>query len=233
MFLNECYPVNIRNIVLQEDRQGVISMKKISRASDGKEEEAVNREMRDNLDTEVTKSMKTTRKKSLKKTYLVAAVIVGIFITVCVLLHFFPFYHIFGLEPLTKQGYYTSEKIAAALHIGSASDRREVQAVLQLADKAFNDTQHTSAENKEEYGELARYATATDYYGDVAFNEHSLELWSVHLGKNEGWMWVYYSSETFDHDGTTVCGSWHIPSLWKVERDDDGEWVVVKIFEHP
>lgn len=189
--------------------------------------------MRDSLEVEVMKSMKATRKKFRKKAYRVAAVIAGIFIIVCVLLHFFPVYRIVDIGSMTTGNYYSSDQIAKAFYIGSASDRREAQAVLRLADQAFNDVQHTSVENEEKYGLLARYATDTDSYGDTAFNEHSLELWSAHLGKDEGYIWVYYSSETFNHDGSIAHGSRNIPSLWKVERNDSGEWVVVQIREHP
>ena len=146
------------------------------------------------------KSMKATRKKFRKKAYRVAAVIAGIFIIVCVLLHFFPVYRIVDIGSMTTGNYYSSDQIAKAFYIGSASDRREAQAVLRLADQAFN--------------------------------EHSLELWSAHLGKDEGYIWVYYSSETFNHDGSIAHGSRNIPSLWKVERNDSGEWVVVQIREH-
>ena len=195
--------------------------------------EKVGSEMWDSLEAEVMKSMKATRKKFRKKAYRVAAVIAGIFIIVCVLLHFFPVYRIVDIGPMTIGSYYSGEQIAKALSIGSASDRREAQAVLRLADQAFNDVQHTSVENEEKYGLLARYATDTDSYGDTAFNEHSLELWSAHLGKDEGYIWVYYSSETFNHDGSIAHGSRNIPSLWKVEKNDSGEWVVVQIREHP
>ena len=195
--------------------------------------EKIGSEMRDSLEVEVMKSMKATRKKFRKKAYRVAAVIAGIFIIVCVLLHFFPVYRIVDIGSMTTGNYYSSDQIAKAFYIGSASDRREAQAVLRLADQAFNDVQHTSVENEEKYGLLARYATDTDSYGDTAFNEHSLELWSAHLGKDEGYIWVYYSSETFNHDGSIAHGSRNIPSLWKVERNDSGEWVVVQIREHP
>ena len=134
---------------------------------------------------------------------------------------------------MTMGNYYSNEQIAKALYIGSASDRREAQTVLRLADKAFMDVRSTRAENEEEYGLLSRYATPTDSYGDTAFNEHSLELWSAHLSEDEGWIWVFYSSETFRHDGSTTNGSWRVPSLWKVEKNDTGEWVVVEIHEHP
>ena len=199
----------------------------------GPKVEKIGNEMRDSLEAEVMKSMKATRKKFRKKAYRVAAVIAGIFIIVCVLLHFFPVYRIVDIGSMTMGNYYSSDQIAKAFYIGSASDRREAQAVLRLADQAFNDVQHTSVENEEKYGLLARYATDTDSYGDTAFNEHSLELWSAHLGKDEGYIWVYYSSETFNHDGSIAHGSRDIPSLWKVEKNDSGEWTVVQIREHP
>lgn len=199
----------------------------------GTKVEKVGSKMRSNLEAEVVKSVKTICKKFRKRAYCVIAVAAAIFIAVCVLLHFFPVYRIVDIGSMAMGNYYSGEQIAMALYIGSASDRREVQAVLRLADKAFNDVRHTHAENEAEYGLFVRYATDTDSYGDVAFNEHSLELWSAHLGKDEGWIWVYYSSETFNHDGSTACGSWHIPSLWKVERNDSGKWVVVQIREHP
>jgi hypothetical protein len=187
-------------------------------------------DIRDSLETEVLKSMKAIRKRFWKKAYRVAAVIAAIIIAVGVLLHFFPVYRI---AEIGLGDYYSGNQIAKALYIGSASDRREAQAVLRLADKAFMDVRSTRAENEEEYGLLSRYATHTDSYGDVAFNVHSLELWSAHLGEDEGWIWVYYSSETLNHDGSIAHGSRNISSLWKVERNDSGEWVVVQIREHP
>ncbi len=190
-------------------------------------------EIQERFETEVVKAMKAARKKFRKKVYRAAAVIAAIFIVACVLLHFFPVYRLLDIGPMTLGNYYSSGEIAKALYIGSAADRREAQAVLRLADQAFNDVQHTRAENEEKYGLLARYATAADSYGDTAFNEHSLELWSAHLGKDEGWIWVYYSSETFCHDGSTAQGSWKVPALWRVERNSGGEWVVVQIREHP
>ena len=167
----------------------------------------------------------------MKKTCRVATAVVAIIIAIGVLLHYFPVYRILDIG---FDGYHSDEEIAMALYIGTAADRREAHTVLRLADKAFNDTRHTRAENEEEYGLLARYATPdNEHYGDVAYNEHLLELWSAHLGEDEGWIWVYYSSETFYHDGSTACGSWRIPALWKVEKNDNGEWVVVDIREHP
>ena len=200
----------------------------------GKKVEKIGREMPNDFEAEVLKSIKSIRAKFRKKVLrvggIIAAILAAVLIAGGVLIHLFPVYRI---AQISLNDYYSKEQIKKALYIGSASDRREAQAVLRLADKAFNDTRHTRAENEEEYGLLARYATPTDSYEDAAFNEHSLELWSAHLDENAGWIWVYYSSETFDLDGRSVCGSWRIPSLWKVEKNDTGEWVVVEIREHP
>ena len=199
----------------------------------GTKVEKIGSDMQNTLETEVLKSMKAIRKRFRKKVYRVAAIISAVIIALGVLIHIFPVYRIIHIGHMAMGNYYSNEQIAKALYIGSASDRREAQAVLRLADKAFMDVRSTRAENEEEYGLLSRYATHIDSYGDVAFNEHSLELWSAHLGENEGWIWVFYSSETFRHDGSTTNGSWRIPSLWKVEKNDTGEWVVVQIREHP
>lgn len=170
------------------------------------------------------------KKKIRKRKWGTVLVVVACLALIAVLLHHFPVYR---YAEVGGTSYYTSDEIAKLLFIGSRSDRAEAQAVLRQADKAFNDVRHNSQENEEEHGLLARYAASTDIYGDIAFNEHSLELWSAHLGKDEGWIWVYYSSATFNHDGSEACGSSNVPALWKVKKNDIGEWVVVEIREHP
>lgn len=200
----------------------------------GKTVEKIGEEVQSDFEAEVLKSIKNIRKKFRKKVLrvggIVAAILAAILIAGSVLLHLFPIYRI---AQISLNDYYSKDQMKMALYIGSASDREEVISVLLLANKAFNDVRHTRAENEEAYGLLARYATPTDSYEGAAFNEHSLELWSAHLDENEGWIWVYYSSETFDHNGKSICGSWRIPSLWKVEKNEIGEWVVVEIREHP
>lgn len=185
------------------------------------------------LEDEVQKSMRSIRKKFRKKAYAITAIVASVCLVLCIMLHYFPVYRLVQFGSSVFSDYYSYDQITKALYIGSAADRKEAQAVLRLADKAFHDTRHTRAENEEEYGLLSRYATPTDSYDNVAFVEYSLELLSAHLDDDEGWIWVYYSSEAFDHDGNSVCGSWRIPSLWKVEKNDTGEWVVVQIREHP
>ena len=181
----------------------------------------------------IARHEKTEKKKSRRRIVFVSVFVASVCLVLCIMLHYFPVYRLVQFGPSVFSDYYSYDQITKALYIGSAADRKEAQAVLRLADKAFHDTRHTRAENEEEYGLLSRYATPTDSYDNVAFVEYSLELLSAHLDDDEGWIWVYYSSEAFDHDGNSVCGSWRIPSLWKVEKNDTGEWVVVQIREHP
>ena len=94
----------------------------------GPKVEKIGNEMRDSLEAEVMKSMKATRKKFRKKAYRVAAVIAGIFIIVCVLLHFFPVYRIVDIGSMTMGNYYSSDQIArrfiSALHLTAEKRKR-------------------------------------------------------------------------------------------------------------
>ena len=245
---NECsvvrdiLPLYLENMVSEETAESVKEhlencpdcAAEFEAMKSGKTVEKIGEEVQSDFEAEVLKSIKNIRKKFRKKVLrvggIIAAILAAILIAGSVLLHLFPIYRI---AQISLNDYYSKDQMKMALYIGSVSDREEVISVLLLANKAFNDVRHTRAENEEAYGLLARYATPTDSYEGAAFNEHSLELWSAHLDENEGWIWVYYSSETFDHNGKSICGSWRIPSLWKVEKNEIGEWVVVDIREHP
>lgn len=171
----------------------------------------------------------TLKKKIRKRRWIAVSIMVAFLLVGAILLHFFPVYRIANVGGTS---YFNSSEVAKLMYIGSGTDRAEAQAILRQADAAFHDWTHTSSENEELYGVLSRYATDTDRGNDMAFINHSLELWSAHLGDTEGYLWVCYSYEVFGHQGQVVHGSQNIPSLWKVERDDTGAWVVVQIKEH-
>lgn len=170
------------------------------------------------------------KKKIHKKKWITISITAFCLLTIITLIHYFPIYRI---AKVGGTSYFNSSEIAKLVFIGSGEDRAEAQSILRQADAAFHDNKHTSTENEELYGVLSRYATDIDYWDNVAFVNHSLELWSAHLGDTEGYLWVYYSYEAFDYDGDTVHGSWNVPSLWKVEKDETGAWIVVQIREHP
>jgi len=240
-YVRDVLPLYIENMVREET--GVFVREHLENCPEctaehealisGSNMDNVGSEIQSDLETEVRKAMKAAHIKIRKRLLCTASIIAGIFMAVCILLHIFPVYRIALIGPMAYGDYYSKDQIMKALYIGSPADRREAQAVLRLADKAFHDVQHTRTENEEAYGLLARYATPTDSYDNPAFTEYTLELWSAHLEDDEGWIWVYHSSETFDHNGASIRGSWRIPSLWKVEKNDSGEWTVVAIREHP
>lgn len=173
----------------------------------------------------------TMLKKKIRKKKLIAVALTAACLLVAVaLLHFFPIYRIIEVGGTS---YFNSSEVAKLAYIGSGTDRAEAQSILRQADAAFHDCKHTSAENEELYGLLSRYATDTDRWNDVSFVNHSLELWSAHLDDTEGYIWVYYSYEAINSAGQVVSGSKNIPSLWTVEKDSAGEWIVTSIKEHP
>lgn len=185
--------------------------------------EAAGRELREALGTQMVNAMRTTRKKLHKRASRITAAIAAVFLTVCLLLYLFPVYRLLEVGPMTMGNYYSPNEIAMALSLGSPGDRREVQAVLQLADQAFSDVGHTRAENEAAYGLLARYAASRDSYPNAASNSHSLELWSAHLESDEGWIWVSYSSKSYNQDGSTTQASNRAQALWQVARDPQGQ----------
>ena len=168
------------------------------------------------------------KKKLRRRAALTALLVAGCLLLLLGLLRCFPVYRIARVASLS---YYDAGPLSLLASIGSPADRAQAEAVLRQADAAFADLTHTSAENEAQYGLLSRYATPAER-GAVR-ETHTLELWSAHLEETTGYLWVYYSQETFDADGATVSGSARVPSLWRVERNAAGQWSVTQIREHP
>lgn len=128
--------------------------------------------------------------------------------------------------------YFQTGEISMLAYIGSPSDRRMAKPIMALAEQAFSDLSVSSAEEaKAKYGRLSRYCVGT--HPEVAAEQHDLRLWSARFYSSEGWLWVYYSQEGLDRRGNTVTGSWDIPSLWYLQKDENGRWAVTHIKEHP
>ncbi len=168
-------------------------------------------------------------KKKLKaRSIITIAVTVVCLLAILLILHSFPVYRI---AKVWSPSYYDTGEISMLAYIGSSSDRSIGNSVLRQAEAAFSDISHSREENEEAYGVLSRYATSSER-GAVE-EKHSLELWSAHFDASSGYMWVYYSAETYDAEGDCVSRSINIPSLWSVAKNEDGKWVVVAIKEHP
>ncbi len=175
------------------------------------------------------KPLMTLKKNLRKKSVLAAAFFAAFLILVMILLSIFPVYRLTKMQ--WASDFYKKSEVALLLHVGSPTDRAEAQAVLRLADAAFHDCRHTREENQELYGLLSRYAT--DVSRGASFVTHSLELLSAHLGETNGSLWVNYTKQAFDQNGDKISGSSNVYSLWNVEKDDSGAWVVTEIREHP
>lgn len=147
-------------------------------------------------------------------------------LVVCV--HYFPVYRI---VKVWWPSYFETGEISRLAYIGSREDRETAQKILERAEAAFSDLETPSEALEEKYGLLKRYAVAAER-GAVT-ESHSLELWSAQFDASAGTMWVHYSQEAYDENGKTICGSWDIPSLWYLEKNEAGEWEVVGIKEHP
>ena len=143
----------------------------------------------------------------------------------------FPIYRLTTF--LGLHNFYSVEEMQKVMYIGTPWDRADAKDVMNLANQAFSDCGHSEVENENKYGKLSVYASSIETYPETVKTKYSLKLWSAHLDENEGYLWVYYSQEGLDIDGETDYGSWNIPSLWKVEKDAKGNWVVTEIKEHP
>ena len=156
-------------------------------------------------------------------------------LVIFLLLYLFPVWH---LIPVTSLDFYSAYDASFLLFRGLPTNRIQVSNVIQTAEAAFSDIESTYDEAKEKYGVLSRYAIPSDDYSGVITENHKLRIWSIILNpsptaEHRGYMWVYYSSEALDKDGNVVCGSWRVPALWYLDKDDDGEWYVKGIKEGP
>jgi len=150
--------------------------------------------------------------------------------TAAILLFFFPIYRI---ALVWYPSYFDTGEISVLAYIGSSEDRKKAESIMKLAEKAFSDITSTDDETEKQYGELSRYSIPSDRYTDVVEESHDLRLWSARFNLNDGLLWVWYTQEGIDAEGNTVTGNWNIPSLWYLERNDEGIWEVKYIKEHP
>lgn len=160
---------------------------------------------------------------------------VAIFSTIVILIILivinFPIYRLTTF--LGLHNYYSWEEMQKVMYIGTPWDRAAAEDVMNLANKAFSDCRHSKIENENKYGKLSVYASSIETYPDAVQTEYSLKLWSAHFGEKEGYLWVYYSQEGLDNNGEMVFESVGVASLWKVNKDAKGNWVVIEIKEHP
>ena len=160
---------------------------------------------------------------------------IAIFSTIILLLILFvinfPIYRLTTF--LGLHNFYSWEEMQKVVYIGTPWNRADAKDVMNLANKAFSDCGNSEVENEKKYGKLSEYASSIESYPETVKTKYSLKLWSAHLGKNEGYLWVYYSQEGLDINGEIDYGTWNIPSLWNGKKAVKGNWVVTEIKDHP
>lgn len=181
------------------------------------------------FENKIETSLRKIRKKFIKKAVSVFAILIVCVVALTALLQVFPIYRVVG-RPYYKS-YYTVGEMWKLGYIGSPSDRKKAKEILNQAEMAFSDISHTYEENQETYGLLGRYAFTKDY--NATFEKHMIKLLSAHLGKDKGYLWIEYDQQAYGEDAEVVSGSSDIQSLWTVEKDENGKWVVTNIKEHP
>lgn len=188
-----------------------------------------------NTEQEIVRVIKKLRKKILKRVCIaVLAVCVGV-VGVLATLQVFPVYRVFQRKWDTS---FTNEQRWMLAYIGTPDDRKIATEILNYADiYVFSDTSHTYEENLELYGELGRYPFDSHHFDEknerkALYETHSIELLSAHIDENHGYMFVEYSQQAISEDNEVVSGCWDIVSLWEIEKNSEGKWVVVDIIEH-
>lgn len=187
-------------------------------------QEPVAAEMIQETYMETAKLSKNQHRRSLLKW----AALAGVVMLLWVCAHYFP---VWRIAKVWWPSYFETGEISQLAYIGSREDREMAQQVMEKAEQAFLDVKTPGEEKEEKYGLLSRYAVAGER-GAVS-ESHSLELWSAHFDGSAGTMWVYYSREAYNENGDILCGSWDIPSLWYLERNEMGQWEITHIKEHP
>lgn len=149
-------------------------------------------------------------------------------IVLMTMLYVFP---VFRIAELVDPSSYYKEELCLLVYRGSIEDWQKARHVIAIADEAFSDISHTEEENLLTYGALYRYSTDSDR--GASGETHEIKLLSAHFDETTGYVWVRYSNIAYDAEGNMVHGSNGILSLWYLEKDDMGEWVVTYIKECP
>lgn len=172
--------------------------------------------------------MNSVRKsKFYKAIYYIAVILLIAFI----ILVKFPVWRIAVSYPYSK--YYDKKEITELLNSGSLIDRKQVEGIMETANKAFSSLEENYKTSEEKYGLLSQYAYDRNSFSEAVKTDYELELLSVKCNDNYGYMWVKYSQEALDKNGNIVSGSWDILSRWEIQKDKNENWYVSGINEAP
>ncbi len=122
-------------------------------------------------------------------------------------------------------------------HKASDSDKKEVADIMKTAEAIFSYT-GTKSDAPKNVGTLDKYYYynfVTEFYinqGNKTSVEYSLDLITVNITGNSGYMWVVYSVSDLDENGNEMYASQDILSRWEIKMKD-AEWKVTSIQEAP
>lgn len=94
----------------------------------------------------------------------------------------------------------------------------------------YSGTEHDSESEIGDVGALSRYF----YFNtkNVASQRGSFQLITCKISGNYGHVWVAYTCERYDENGTLLNASDDVLTLWYIENQGD-KWEVVKVLEAP
>lgn len=100
--------------------------------------------------------------------------------------------------------------------------------ILEEAETALS-TITDEEDASERFGQLG-YLCVTNSY--AVSETHNLDHIASCFSGNSGYIWVKYSTEAYDENGTLLSGSWRILSRWELRKTEDG-WIVISVREAP
>jgi len=110
----------------------------------------------------------------------------------------------------------------------SLEDRFIAREVLNEAETALS-TITDEEDAVDRFGKLGFLCVTNSY---AASETHDLDFIAARFTGRSGYIWVKYSTEAYDKDGTLLSGSWRILSRWELIQNEDG-WIVTTVREHP
>lgn len=104
-----------------------------------------------------------------------------------------------------------------------------------IIDRAFEVARYSGAEQDSET-EMGNVGALSIFYyfhnKHVVSQKVDFKFITCKITENKGHVWVVYTHVGYDNSGTRVTSSSNILSLWYIEKEGDG-WYVVRIQEAP
>lgn len=131
--------------------------------------------------------------------------------------------------------FFTKDEKDILLHTPSVQEKQIACAVLRDAETAFKDNgKYTFEEKQTVYGPLAKYAfdrESVEYFGTTD-KKYLLELMGCKIGDTSGYIWISCKISGYKNNYDLVTGDGG-NALWEIAKDENQQWKVVSVKEHP